>query len=465
MNLKEHLNSPIFNIVSTIAQSEDLETYVIGGFVRDTLIKRQCNQDIDFVCIGHGINLAKKVNNQLEGESTLTYFKNFGTAMIKYNDKCYEFVGARRESYRSNSRKPIVEDGTLKDDQKRRDFTINAMAISLNKNNYGDLLDPFNGVQDLKNKIIRTPLDPDITYSDDPLRMIRAIRFASTLNFNIHNDSLESIKKHATRLSIVSQERITEELNKILLSEKPSYGLQLLFKTKTMHQFFLELTELEGVEEKDGFAHKDNFFHTLEVVDNIKSKTTNLWLIWAALLHDIAKPTTKRFNKKNGWTFHGHEVIGSRMASRIFKRLKLPLNEKMRYVQKLIRLHLRPIILSKEIVTDSAVRRLIFDAGEDIDDLMTLCEADITSKNINKVEKYIKNFQIVRGKIKEVEEKDEIRNWKPPIDGHEIMKLLQLKEGKKVGLIKESIKNAILDGEIENNKEAAIKFINKTIQL
>ena len=400
MNLNKHLTNPIFKIIAEVAETSKLETYVVGGFVRDILLKRKKNKtDIDFVCIGSGIDLANQVSKKLGKKIDVKYFNNFGTAMIHYNKEDYEFVGARKESYRSNSRKPIVENGTIQDDQNRRDFTINAMAISLNSSNYGELTDPFTGISDLKNKTIKTPLNPDVTYSDDPLRMMRAIRFSSELNFEIENESYSSICKNADRLSVISQERITEELNKILLSEKPSIGLKLLFNTKLLHQFFPEMVKLQGVEERGKFAHKDNFYHTLEVIDNIRKNTDNIWLIWSALLHDIAKPQCKRFEEGHGWTFHGHEFLGGKMVPRIFKTLKLPLNEKMKYVKKLVTLHLRPIVLSQDIVTDSAIRRLLFDAGDDIDDLMTLCEADITSKNPKKVSRYIKNFKLVRKKL------------------------------------------------------------------
>ena len=462
MNLKQHLKDPIFKIIRDIADDSNLEVYVVGGFVRDILLNRIITQtDLDFVCIGDGINLAKNVNIKLGEGAKLKYFKNFGTAMIHFKEKNYEFIGARKESYRKNSRKPIVEDGTLSEDQNRRDFTINAMSISLNRKNFGKLIDPFNGVNDLKEKVIKTPIDPNKTYSDDPLRMIRAIRFASQLKFKIDEKSLSSIKENAKRLSIVSQERITDEINKILLSNKPSIGINYLYETKLFEQFFPEIIALHGTETKNGFSHKDNFYHTLEVVDNIKQKTDNLWLIWAALLHDIAKPQTKKFEKGIGFTFHGHEFLGGKMIPRIFKKLKLPLNEKMRYVQKIVSLHLRAIVLSQDIVTDSAVRRLLFDAGDEIDDLMTLCEADITSKNPHKVKKYLNNFKSVRKKLRDVEERDHIKNWQPPIDGNEIMKLFKINEGKIVGVLKNSLKDAILDGKIKNEKNASIKFLEK----
>ena len=460
MNLNKHLTNPIFKIISEVADTANLETYVVGGFVRDILLNRKKNKtDIDFVCVGSGIDLAKQVSKKLGRKTDVKYFKNFGTAMIHYNKEDYEFVGARKESYRSNSRKPIVEDGTIQDDQNRRDFTINAMAISLNSSNYGELIDPFTGITDLKSKTIKTPLNPDVTYSDDPLRMMRAIRFASQLNFEIEDESYSSICKNADRLSIISKERIAEELNKILLSKKPSVGLKLLFNTELLHQFFPEMAQLQGVEERGEFAHKDNFYHTLEVIDNIRENTDNIWLIWAALLHDIAKPQCKRFEEGHGWTFHGHEFLGGKMVPRIFKTLKLPLNEKMKYVKKLVTLHLRPIVLSQDIVTDSAIRRLLFDAGDDIDDLMTLCEADITSKNPKKVSRYINNFKLVRKKLKEIEEKDHIRNWQPPISGEEIMKIFNIEAGREVGILKNSLKDAILDGEVKNEKEAAIEFM------
>ena len=467
MNLSEHLTNPIFKTISDIVDSANLECYVVGGFVRDILLNRkQIKTDIDFVCVGSGINLAKEVAKKLGNKTEVKYFKNFGTAMINHNSECYEFVGARKESYRANSRKPIVEDGSLQDDQNRRDFTINAMAISLNYSSYGNLIDPFNGTEDLKLKTIKTPLNPNTTFSDDPLRMMRAIRFATQLNFNIEENSYNSICNNAKRISIISKERITEELNKILLSEKPSTGLKLLFNTKLLHEFLPEIVELQGVEKRENFSHKDNFYHTLEVIDNIRKNTNNLWLIWAALLHDIAKPQTKRFEKNHGWTFHSHEFLGGKMIPRIFRKLKLPLNEKMKYVKKLVTLHLRPIVLAQDIVTDSAIRRLLFDAGDDIDDLMTLCEADITSKNPMKVAKYIDNFKLVRKKLKEVEEKDHIRNWQPPINGQEIMKIFNIKTGKEVGFLKNSLKEAILDGKVENSRESALKFMkNKAKEL
>jgi len=462
VNYSKELKNPIFSLVQSAADELNLPTFVVGGWVRDLLLNRkQVNTDIDFVCVGSGITLAKKVCKELGKEAILKRFKNFGTAMINFNGENYEFVGARTESYREDSRKPIVEDGNLQDDLNRRDFTINAMAIKLNQEHFGALIDPFNGQTDLNNKIIRTPLDPTETYSDDPLRMMRAVRFASQLNFNIEDKSSQAIKDNAERLQIVSKERITDELNKILLCQKPSFGLNLLFESNLLQQFFQALANLHGVEIQNGRAHKDNFYHTLQVVDNIAKNTNNLWLRWAALLHDIAKPRTKKYYEKQGWTFHGHEFFGAKMVPKIFKHLKLPLNEKMKYVQKLVLLHLRPIVLAQEIVTDSAIRRLLFDARDDIDDLMLLCDADITSKNKKKVASYLKNFLLVREKLKKVEEKDHIRNFQPPINGKEIMNFFGIKAGKDVGIIKNAIKDAILDGEIKNNKKEALDFMKK----
>ena len=461
MNLKQHIQHPIFSIVSKAADELAYESYVIGGFVRDVILERTQATDIDFVCVGSGIELANKVSELVGNDTKVQVFKNFGTAMLRYQDLELEFVGARKESYRSDSRKPIVEDGTLEDDQNRRDFTINALAIRLNKEYFGELIDPFDGLKDLENKIIRTPLEPNITYSDDPLRMMRAIRFATQLNFKIEESSLKAIKDNASRMEIISQERITEELNKIILSTKPSIGFKLLFNTELLHQFFPKMVELQGVDIIDNKGHKDNFYHTLQVLDNICENTDNLWLRWAAILHDIAKPDTKKFEEKQGWTFHGHEFLGSKMVPKIFKQLKLPLNEKMKYVKKLVRLHLRPIVLAQEIVTDSAVRRLLFDAGEDIEDLMTLCDADITSKNPEKVKRYLNNFQLVRQKIKDVEERDHIRNMQPPISGEEIIDIFDIKPSKEIGILKNAIKEAILDGIISNEKKEAYQFLIK----
>lgn len=467
MNYSKELKNQIFNIIQKESDKLKYPTYVVGGWVRDLLLKRENTiTDIDFVCVGSGIILAEKVALTMGKQARFKVFKKFGTALISYKGENYEFIGARKESYRSNSRKPIVENGTLEDDQIRRDFTINAISIQLNKDNFGELIDPFNGIEDLKNKIIKTPGNPNKTYSDDPLRMMRAVRFATQLHFEIEKESYEAILRNCERLSIISQERITEELNKIILSPKPSRGFKVLFETKLLHQFFPELVKLEGVERVGKHVHKDNFYHTIEVLDNISIHSKNLWLRWAALLHDIAKPQTKKYEKKQGWTFHAHEFIGGKMVPGIFRKLKLPLNEKMKYVQKLVALHLRPIVLAKDIVTDSAIRRLLFDAGNDIEDLMTLCDADITSKNINKVKKYLNNFQLVRKKLKIVEQKDQIRNFQPPINGIEIMQLFNIKAGKEIGILKKSIKDAILDGKIENNRDEALKFIyNKAKEL
>jgi poly(A) polymerase len=454
------LQQDIFKLISYCANNLNVDSYVIGGYVRDLFLKRE-SKDIDIVTIGKGIELAECLHKELGSDSYLTTFKNFGTAQVKFKDFEIEFVGARKESYNHNSRKPFVENGTLEDDQNRRDFTINALAIGLSKNNYGKLLDPFNGIQDLENKIIRTPLNPTITYSDDPLRMMRAIRFASQLNFNIEEKSLEAISENKERLKIVSQERITDELNKIILSPTPSIGFKLLFNTGLLHIIFPEMVKLYGVETIKGLSHKDNFYHTLKVLDNTAQKTANLWLRWAAILHDIAKPNTKRFEEGNGFTFHGHEDKGARMVPKIFTNLKLPLNEKMKYVQKLVQLHLRPIVLAKTEVSDSAVRRLLFEAGDDIDDLMILCESDITTKNPNKIKRYLTNFEIVRTKLIELEEKDKLRNWQPPISGEEIMKLYNLKPSREVGILKNALKDAILDGLVENNFNSAKQFLDE----
>jgi poly(A) polymerase len=453
-----HIHTPEIKLIASIADELNIDTYIVGGFVRDIFLKRD-NKDIDFVCIGKGIHLAEKVAERLGSHAHLSVFKNFGTANIRFHEFEFEFVGARKESYSRDSRKPIVEDGTLEDDQNRRDFTINAMAIGLNKHNFGQLLDPFNGVQDIENKILKTPLDPNITFSDDPLRMMRAVRFATQLQFHIEEKTYQALHHNAVRLEIISQERITDELNKIILSKAPSIGFKHMFDTGLLHQFFPEMVALQGTETVNGKSHKDNFYHTLEVLDNTCNRSTHLWLRWAAILHDIAKPATKRFEEGHGFTFHGHEDKGARMVPKIFARLRLPLDHQMKYVQKLVQLHLRPIVLSKEEITDSAIRRLLFDAGEDIDDLMRLCESDITTKSKTKMERYLQNFEIVREKLKVIEEKDKIRNWQPPIDGSVIMQTFNIPASREVGLIKTAIREAILDGIITNDYDAAFQFM------
>ncbi|MEJ7693668.1 HD domain-containing protein [Daejeonella sp.] len=454
--MKEYLLNPIFKKLSKLAEDTNDEIYVIGGFVRDIFLQRP-SKDIDILVIGNGIKFAEAAGKELH--TKVSVFKSFGTAMLRDGDLEIEFVGARRESYRAESRKPIIEDGTLDDDQKRRDFTINAMAFGLNKSNFGQLLDPFCGIDDLERKLIRTPLDPEITFSDDPLRMLRAIRFATQLSFSIDEKALDAIKLNCNRIKIVSMERVTDELNKIILSPKPSVGFKYLFDTGLLKEIFSQMVDLHGVDVIDGKGHKDNFYHTLQVLDNISEDTNDLWLRWAAILHDIAKPATKRFEAGHGWTFHGHEDRGARMVPKIFAQLKLPLNEKMKMVQKLVQLHLRPIVLAQDVVTDSAVRRLLFEAGEEIEGLMLLCNADVTTKNEYKVKKYRRNFELVKQRLKEVEESDQIRNWQPPVSGEDIMLAFNLRAGREVGIIKNQIREAILEGEIKNSRDEAIQYM------
>ncbi|WP_292008176.1 HD domain-containing protein [Chryseobacterium sp.] len=459
INLNQNKNLKLFKIISEVAAAHNQTVYIVGGYVRDLLMNRKASTDIDFVTEQSGIELAQNVAAEIDPKLKVSVFKTYGTAMIKYKDLELEFVGARKESYTENSRKPEVEGGTLEDDQKRRDFTINAMAISLNKENFGELMDPFNGIEDLEKGILRTPLEPARTYSDDPLRMMRAIRFASTLQFTIEEDSLDAIKKEAERIKIVSMERIMVEFNKIMLSEKPSIGLRLMERTGLLKLIIPELVELKGIEEVEGQTHKDNFYHTLEVVDNISENTDNLWLRWSALLHDVGKAPTKKFVEGTGWTFHGHEFLGSKMVKMLFQRLKLPLGNDLKYVQKMVKLSSRPIALITDDASDSALRRLLFDAGKDLEDLFTLCKADITTKNTKKQDKFKRNFEYVAVKIKEVEEKDHVRNFQPPISGEEIMEMFSLKPGREIGILKEKVKEAILEGDIPNDKEEARKFV------
>lgn len=459
MKILEAVSNPIFKNVAEVADEINQETYVVGGFVRDYLLNRGQKKDIDFVTVGNGILLAKELANKLGHTSQVSVFKRFGTAMFKYKDTDLEFVGARKESYSEDSRKPHVEDGTLEDDQKRRDFTINTLAISMNKENFGELIDPFNGVEDLNNKIIKTPLEPNVTYSDDPLRMMRAIRFAAQLDFEIEKKSFQAIIDNAERINIVSFERVMDEFQKIMMTDKPSVGLLLLEQSGLMQHILPELVALKGIEEVEGQKHKDNFYHTLEVVDNISINTDNVWLRWAALLHDIGKAVTKRFDKNVGWTFHSHEFVGSKMVLKLFRRLKLPLGPQVKYVQKLVMMSSRPIAVVTDDATDSALRRLLFDAGEDFDDLITLCKADITTKNERKQKRFKQNFEVVEQKIKDVEERDRVRNFQPPISGEEIMKIFDIQPGKEIGILKNAIKEAILEGEVENNYNSALEFV------
>ena len=459
MNLSHAIQNPIFKLITHVVSDKKQQTFVIGGFVRDLLLERPKVKDIDIVTEGSGIELALSVADKLHSKPKVSVFKRFGTAMIHVKDYDVEFVGARKESYSFDSRKPFVETGTIEDDQNRRDFTINTLAISLNEENFGELVDPFNGLEDLKRKIIRTPLDPEITYSDDPLRMIRAIRFATQLNFTIESSSFLAIKENAERFDILSKERITDEFNKIMMSPQPSIGLKLLYEANLLQRFLPELTDLQGIEEVEGQKHKDNFFHTLEVVDNISKTTNNLWLRWAALLHDIGKARTKKFDKKIGWTFHSHEFVGSKMVLSLFKRLKLPLGEPLKYVQKLVQNSSRPISLITDDASDSALRRLLFDMGDDLEDLFLLCKADITTKNLKKQTRFKQNFDYVEEKIKEVEEKDKIRNFQPPITGHDIMEAFEIIEGKQIGTIKEAIKEGILEGTITNDYKNSYNYM------